>query len=47
MIMEFGIVGNQKILRKVLKAVVHDERGKTCWREQFESYPPYYGKWFR
>ena len=44
MIMEFGIVGNQKILRRVLKATVHDEREKTCWREQFDSYSPCSGK---
>jgi hypothetical protein len=36
--MDFSIVGNQRILLKVLKATVHDERERSYWREQFNNY---------
>jgi hypothetical protein len=44
MIKELVIVGNQKIPRKVLKAIVHDERETVCWREQFDGYRRRCGK---
>ncbi len=44
MIMEFSIVGSQKILLKILKATVHAGREKSCWRERFDSYRQGSGK---
>jgi len=42
--MESSIVGNQKILLKILKVAVHDGREKSCWRGRFDSYHRSFGK---